>query len=304
MITFNKQNKDNKDNQPIIELYNKEDFNFDYKLSKDAKPSDILYLNKDNNNEMIIEDLNNKIPFPYIDDKKRYSFFISGASGSFKSSNAGSLISIFLRKIPKLYVIYFTGISLDQNLEEYFEYLTKDNDKDKNKIIIITPKTFLDIKKYNDNNKNKNKLKIPLSVEEINQLQDKDSRQYLIIFDDIDNINNKVIRQLLLIFSSDILNTGRSHNKKHKHIHIINISHNLTATQAHTRLYLRESLYCGFNLQSQSKNHIKNLLSIKYSADDDFVDEILKQKKEGAGFTWASSSYPYLIMNDKAIFIS
>lgn len=297
MITLNKTDT------PIIELYDKSLFSFDHKLEKDAKPSEILYLDKTNNNELIIKDLDNKIPMPYIDDKKRYSFFLNGSSGSYKTSNAGSLISLFLKKIPKLYVIYFTGISLDEPLEEYFNYLTKD-DKDKNKIIIITPKTFLDIKKYNENNKNKNKLKIPLSVSEINEIQNKDSRTYLLIFDDIDNINNPIIRKLLLNFSADILNTGRSHNKKHKNIHIINISHNLTATQAHTRLYLRESTYTGLNLQSQAKNHIKTLLSTKYSADDDFVDEILKQKKEGAGWTWASSSYPYLIMNDKAIFIS
>jgi len=295
MITLNKTDT------PIIELYKKEDFDFDHKLNKDAKPTEILYLDKSKNDELIINNLQNNIPMPYIDNKHRFTAFLNGASHSYKSSNACSLISIFMRKMPRLYIIYFTGISLDEPIADYFNYLTKD-DKDKNRIMIITPQSFIDI--VNNNKKNKTKLKIPLSVKEINEIQNKDNRPYLIIFDDIDNIQNNIIRNLLLNFSADSLNTGRSHNKKNDNIHVINISHNITATTKNTRLYLRESTYCGFNLQAQSKNHISNLLSIKYGADKEFVEEILKQKKEGAGWTWASSSYPYLIMNDKAIFIS
>ncbi|MBQ1496480.1 MAG: hypothetical protein IIZ40_03970 [Bacilli bacterium] len=301
MLTLNKQDKEGNKNLPVIELYDKSLFNYDHKLEKDAQPSEILYLDKSNNDELIINDLQNKIPMPYIDNKQRFTAFLNGASHSFKSSNAGSLISIFMRKMPRLYIIYITGITLDEPLSEYFKYLTKD-DKDKNRIMIITPQTFIDI--INNNKKNKTKLKIPLSVKEINEIQNKDNRPYLIIFDDIDNIQNNTIRNLLLNFSADCLNTGRSHNKRNDNIHVINISHNITATTKNTRLYLRESTYTGFNLQAQSKNHIKNLLSVKYGADDEFVDEILKQKKQGAGWTWASSSYPYLIMNDKAIFIS
>lgn len=290
-----------KNDNPIIELYKKEDFDHDYKLNKDAKPSKTLYLDKSNNDKLIIEDLQNNIPMPYIDKKKRNSFFISGASGSYKSTTASNLICLFLKHIPNINVIYFTGITLDEPLEDYFKYLFQDEYK--NRCIIFTPQSFIDFKKNNEKNK-KLKLRIPLTVQDLHNIQDVKSTPFLIVFDDIDNINNSIIRKLLLDFQAQILNEGRSHNKKHKHIHIISISHCLSAQQRHTQLLIRESDYAVFNLKSHSKSHIINLLKIKYGFDEEDINEILKQKKQGGGITFFSSHWPYLIFNDKAIFIS
>lgn len=290
-----------KNDNPIIELYKKEDFDHDYKLNKDAKPTKTLYLDKSNNDKLIIEDLQNNIPMPYIDKKKRNSFFISGSSGSGKSTCCANLIKLFLSHISDINVIYFTGITLDEPLEDYFKYLFQDEYK--YRCVIFTPQSFIDFKKNNEKNK-KLKLRIPLSVQDIHKIQDVKSTPFLIVFDDIDNINNPVIRKLLLDFQAQILNEGRSHNKKHKHIHIISISHCLSAQQRHTQLLIRESDYAVFNLKSHSKSHIINLLKIKYGFDEEDINEILKQKKEGGGITFFSSHWPYLIFNDKAIFIS
>lgn len=295
MITFKNTNN------PIIELYKKEDFDHDYKLNKDAKPSNILYLDKSNNDKLIIEDLDNNIVMPYIEKNKRNSFFISGSSGSGKSTCCANLIKLFLSHIKDINIIYFTGITLDQPLEEYFKYLFQDEYKER--CIIFTPQSFFDFKKNNENNK-KIKLRIPLSVQDIHKIQDVKSTPFLICFDDIDNINNPVIRKLLLDFQAQILNEGRSHNKKHKHIHIISISHCLSAQQRHTQLLIRESDYAVFNLKSHSKSHIINLLKIKYGFDNEDIEAVLKMKKENGGITFFSSHWPYLIYNDKAIFIS
>ena len=290
-----------KNDNPIIELYKKEDFDHDYKLNKDAKPSKTLYLDKSNNDKLIIEELQNNIPMPYINKKKRNSFFISGASGSYKSTTASNLINLFLQHIPNINVIYFTGITLDEPLEDYFKYLLQDEYK--YRCVIFTPQSFIDFKKNNEKNK-KLKLRIPLSVQDIHNIQDAKSTPFLIVFDDIDNINNPIIRKLLLDFQAQILNEGRSHNKKHKHIHIISISHCLSAQQRHTQLLIRESDYASFNLKSHNRTHIIALLRLKYGFDEEDINEILKQKKEGGGITFFSSHWPYLIFNDKAIFIS
>lgn len=294
MLTFNKTDT------PIIELYNKDKLNHNHKFNKDAEPDKILYLDKNSNKELIINDIEPYIPFPYLDKEHRHSFFVSGNAGSFKTTTTLNLIYLFLKHIPDLYIIYYTGISNDENVVEYLKYICKDEYK--NRCLLFTPKSFIDIKKNNEKNP-KYKMSIPYTVEDLQKIQEQKSTPFLVIMDDIINITNPIIRKLLMEFQTNILLEARSHNKIHQHVHLISITHSLNATSKYTQTLIHECEYSVFNLRSQSKRHIINLTLNKYGLDDENIEEILKQKKEGGQITFFSSSWPYLIFNNKSIFV-
>lgn len=306
MLTFEETNK------PIIDLYNKKDLNKDYKFNRDAEVYKTLYLNpNDTTNETLtIEDLEPYEPFPHIDPKYRFSAFISGQSGSGKTVSACRLIYLLLKAIPEIRFIYFTGIAVDDELIKYFKYLFKDDYK--NRLILFTPKSFLDIKKHNETSKQK--LSIPLTTDEINKIQLNNSKlqgnndtSICVIMDDIDNINNPIIKKLLENLESDILLTGRGHNIKNGigHIHIISISHSMTATTTRIRRLLLETQWSIFNIRSVQTTHLINMLS-KMGYSEEIIQDILKQKHKSGQYliTFFSSSYPYIIFNNKAITIS
>jgi len=307
MITFDKTNK------PIIDLYNKKDLNKDFKFNKDAEVYKTLYLNNDDttNDKLTINDLDPYEPFPHIDPKYRFSAFISGQSGSGKTVSACRLIFLLLKAIKEIRFIYFTGISGgDDELIKYFKYLFKDDYK--NRLILITPKSFVDIKKHNE--KSKNKLSIPLSVEEINKIQlnyskiqGNNNTDICTIFDDTEAVNSPIIKKLLDQLEYDILSTGRSHNLKNGvgHIHIISISHSMTATTSRIRRLLLETQWSIFNIRSVQTTHLINMLS-KMGYSEEIIQDILKQKHNSGQYliTFFSSSFPYIIFNKKSITIS
>lgn len=310
MITFDKTNK------PIIDLYNKKDLNKDFKFNRDAEVYKTLYLNNDDttNDKLIINNLDPYEPFPHIDPKHRFSAFISGQSGSGKTVSACRLIFLLLKAIPQIRFIYFTGISVDDELIKYFKYLFKDDYK--NRLILITPKSFIDIKKHNE--KSKNKLSIPLTVDEINKIQLNYSKiqgnndtSICVIMDDIDVLagsgSQSIIKKLLENLEADILLTGRGHNIKNGvgHIHIISISHSMTATTSRIRRLLLETQWSIFNIRSVQTTHLINMLS-KMGYSDEIIQDILKQKHNSGQYliTFFSSAFPYIIFNNKSITIS
>lgn len=306
MITFDKTNN------PIIDLYNKKDLNKDFKFNKDAEVYKTLYLNNDDttNDKLTINDLDPYEPFPHIDPKYRFSAFISGGSGTGKTVSACRLIFQLLKAINNIRFIYFTGIAVDDELIKYFKYLFKDDYK--NRLILFTPKSFIDIKKHNE--KSKNKLSIPLTVDEINKIQLNYSKiqgnndtSICCIFDDIDNINNPIIKKLLENLESDILLTGRGHNINNGvgHIHIISISHSMTATTSRIRRLLLETQWSIFNIRAVQTTHLINMLS-KMGYSEDIIQDVLKQKHNSGQYliTFFSSSYPYIIFNNKCIMLS
>lgn len=307
MLTFEEKN-----NKAIIDLYDKKELNKDFKFNKDAEPYKTLYLSSSADaDKLTIDNLDPYVPFPHIDPNYRFSAYIHGNSGSGKTTTTANLIFLLLKAIPDIRFIYFTGIGIDEPLIKYFKYLFKEDYK--NRLILFTPKSFIDIKKQNETSKNK--LSIPLTVEELNKIQIQNSKiqgnnntSLCCVFDDIDNINNPVIKKLLLNLEADILLTGRSHNKKGgaDHIHIISISHIMTAQTPRIRRLLLETQWNIFNLKSQSDNHIINLIKNKYGYSDNETQEIIKQKHNSGPYliTFFSSSYPYIIFNNKSIMIS
>lgn len=295
MITFNKTDT------PIIELYNKDKLNKDFKFNKDATPDKILYLDNNDNKNMIINQLEPFIPFPVINNKERFSAFIHGNSHSGKSCMASNLIFLLNKNIKNIKFLYFTGVSLDKPLLKYFKYLF--SDEDKNKLMLFTPKSFIDIKLFNDKNP-KNKLKIPLTVDEINDIQlNNNNCDIACVFDDIDSIGNKTIKFALENLEADIALTGRSHGKT-GNIHFISISHVITAQTPRIRRLLLETKWNIFNIKSQNDTHIKNLTK-KLGYSDELTNEIIKQKHNSGTYimTFLSSSYPYIVFNKNNIII-
>ena len=283
----------NKEGNKIIELYHKDKFNTDYKLDKDAKPYKILYLNNNSNNNgenQIINDLNDYIPFPYLDPKERQTFYISGCSGSYKTTTACNLINLFIQHNKDIFILYFTGINeIDDSLNNYLKIVCKNN------CMVINTKTFINAKL--------NKLILPCSVEYINWFQkNKKNVPFLVIMDDVESMSNKTIRNQLLDFQTQILRLGRSHSKQTKHINLITIQHS-TLNYAQSRVLLQECKYSIFNLRAVSKSTIQQLLESKYGFDSDIINYILQLKKNGAQITYFSSSFPYLIFNNKSIIL-
>ena len=120
------------------------------------------------------------------------------------------------------------------------------------------------------------------------------------MFDDVESMAHKQLRNQLLEFQTQILRLGRCHSKQTKHINLITIQHS-TLNYAQSRVLLQECKYSILNLRAVNKSTIQQLLAYKYGFDSDIINYILQLKKEGGQITFFSSSFPYLIFNNKSI---
>lgn len=281
----------NKEGQKIIELYHKDKFD-DYRFKDfEVKPNYTIYYDKtksSNNEVSIVNELQDNIPFPYLDNKYRQSIYVSGNSGSGKTTLICNLIQLFLKRNNNLMILYFTGIcGHDKHLEDFLKKICN------KQCILINPKSFYELR-------NK-KLRVPLSVSEITKYQlTINNRPFLCVFDDTELIQDRMIRNALSQFRDDILLTGRAHGKE-KHINIIVVNHQ-TNDWNKTRLIQLESKWSAMNLRSVNNNTIKNICE-KFGYSQEVIDTILKLKRENGGMSFFSSDFPYVIMNNKAIIL-
>lgn len=284
-LTFEKTDK------PLIDLFKEEDFNFDYKLNPSvSEPEKTIYFNKNGPLEtQIIEDIN-YVPLPAIRNGDFIRFFIGGRSGSYKSSTCGILIKRFLDAHKnKIFVLYYNCNEKDEQLEKYFKAIGNDN------IIIFTPKNFEEAQKHH-------KI-IPLSVDYLNDFQKKKKNiPMLLIFDDMEACNNTALKSALHSFMLDLLQRGRKHDTKTNNLSVINIQHTMTNGYQSIKLF-NESNYAVFNLRAVPSNAIINMLKNKFGYDDDIIEYILENKKNGGGITFFSTEYPMVIFNSKAIIL-
>lgn len=276
----------NKTDKPIVDLY-KNDL-IDYKLKKDANPIQTIYYDEKNKSSevQIIQLEDDYVSFPKIILEKRYAFFISGASGSGKTTTTANLIKIFLKSKPEIFVIYYTGCPIDDPLDNYLKLICNKN------LIKITPKIIA------------NDSKVLLSVDELYfRLQQKPNhpRECLIIFDDIESISNKMIRTALLTFQDEILERGRSHAKNYKNINLISIIHS-TQNWNSTRKLLKECDYSIFNLRVVNINTIENIIKM-FGYSEEVVEYILLMKRKGNTITWFGKNYPFVIFNNNNIIL-
>lgn len=281
-----------KTEKPVIDLFKTEDFNFDYKLDPKVKePEKTIYFNKEGPlTTQIIEMNGNYTPLPAIRKGSFIRFFIGGRSGSYKSSTCGILIKRFLDvNNNNIYVLYYNCNEKDTVLEKYLKKIGHNN------IIVFTPKSFEETYKK--------RRVIPLSVDKLNEYQ-KNTKNIpmLIIFDDLEACNNPLLKRATHAFMLDLLQRGRKHDEKTDNLSVINIQHTMTNGFQSIKLF-NESNFCVFNLRAVPDNAIINMLANKFGYENDIIEYILKNKKEGGGITWFSTEYPMIIFNQKAIII-
>lgn len=279
MLTLDKTDK------PTIDLYKNE--LIDYKLKKYAKPTHTIYYKQEKGTlpQTSIIDLENenKVAFPNLEQNKRFAFFISGSSGSGKTTTTANLIKIFIDTKPDINIIYYTGCPEDDPLDTYLAKICHQN------LIKITPRNIID-----DND-------IILSVDMIHERFKKFRGEVLVVMDDIESISNVKIKNVLLKFQDEILERGRSHGKNYRHIHLISIIHS-TQNWNSTRKLLKECTYSVFNLRVISTKTILNILEI-FGYDTEIKDLVLAMKKEGKQITFFSKEYPFIIFNNDKIII-
>lgn len=286
MLTLDDKNKDNDPNIPIIDLYKNE--LVDYKLKKFAFPEQTIYFDNSAREDAGVNtqklDLNNDyVAFPNMKPNKRYAFFISGSSGSGKTTTTANLIKIFIDYKPDINIIYYTGCPQDDPLDDYLKRICNNN------LIKITPQ---DIMKDNA---------IILSVDMLHRRFKQMNGEVLVVMDDIESISNKQIRMALLQFQDEILERGRSHGKNFRHIHLISVIHS-TQNWMSTRKLLKECNYSIFNLRVVSTRTINNILEI-FGYDKNIVNCVLEMKKQGQQITFFSKDYPFIIFNNNNIIL-
>ena len=281
-----------KTDKPVIDLFKTSDFNFDYKLDPKVKePEKTIYFNKDGSLTTQIIEMNGDLtPLPAIRKGSFIRFFIGGRSGSYKSSTCGILIKRFLdANDNNIFILYYNCNEKDTVLEKYLKKIGHNN------IIVFTPKSFEETYK-------KRKM-IPLTVDALNDYQKKTRNiPMLIVFDDLEACNNPLLRKATHAFMLDLLQRGRKHSDKTDNLSVINIQHTMLNYSQSVKLF-NESNYCVFNLRAVPDNAIVNMLANKFGYDNNIIEYILENKRQGGGITWFSTEYPMIIFNQNAIII-
>lgn len=176
------------------------------------KKSKMVYLAKDNEinqvkdcfNKLILDDTESKFELAINKDLERTIAYLAGASGSGKSFTAAKIIEKYHKAYPKNPVYVFSSVDEDKAFDK-FKFVSR------------------------------------IKLEELlnEELDANDFSNSLIIFDDIDSISNKKIKDKVLNIANTVLQRGR-HSKTSacftNHIlcdgkqtkHILNEAHSIT----------------------------------------------------------------------------
>jgi hypothetical protein len=184
----------------------------------------------DKRDEIIIPD-GTLQPLPRTD--KRDCYYIAGAEGSGKSFFASKYIREFLKMNPDKEFYIFSKVEDDEALD----------DMEPNRIAL-----------------NEDLLDDPIDVEEL-----KDS---IVLFDDIDTLNDKKLLDNVRNLRDAILEVGRHHN-----IYILTTAHNMTNNKA-TKMSLLESSCVVFFPGMGDKYHINRFLKEYVGLDKANIDKI------------------------------
>lgn len=244
-------------NNKIIYLVENDDniYNLD-KFNYDIM--DYVYYKKDCDikQNIIIND-GKLIPLPRLD--KRDIYYIAGAEGSGKSYFASLYIKEFKKIFPKRPFIIFSKIEDDKALNNLKPIRIK-----------------LDEELIND----------PINVEEL--------YNSLVLFDDIDTINNKKILNNLQNLKDSILEIGRHHN-----IYILTTAHNMTNNKS-TKMSLLESSNVVFFPNMGDKFHINRFLKEYVGLDKEQINKIYSLPSR---WVLIYKRAPNYIMYEKGIYL-
>ncbi len=225
-----------------------------------GKKNDIIYLNEQGPGFDHITVNKPERLSPYPDPNHRQVIYVAGASGSGKTTYASQYIYNYLELFPNNKVYVFSRLELDQNLDAM------------------------------------GCIAIPIN-EELSKVDIiNDISNALCLFDDIDTIPNKKIKDLVFNIQNDILETGR-----HKNIYIIVTSHLLNGNdKKNTRTILNEAQQITFFPKGGNVRQIRYLLKEYLGFDGKQIDKILKIPSR---WITVCKNYPQAIFEENGAFI-
>lgn len=201
-------------------------------------------------------------PIPRIKkkgDDAREIIFISGPEESGKSTWAASYIKRFKTMYPKSIVYVFSGIEKDKVIDDLKPIRIKLNEN-----------------LHND----------PISINEFPE-------NSLVLFDDIDTLKNKKVKEAVLELRDRLLEEGR-----HKSIFVISITHNPTMGKQTKHSLLESSSIVLFPMGGDAF-HMKRVLKEYCGYNPKNIDTILNLKSR---WIQCHKRYPKFILHEKGAF--
>ena len=237
---------------------------------KNGKSKDILFIdtNNDNGYDKIILENDNKF-LPIFDDSGRSIVYICGASGSGKSTLASELIKNFNILFPESNIYIFSRLNSDPAFDKL----------EKNGVIIRIPidNTLID--------------------DPIDVINDFDEYS-LVLFDDVDTINDKKILSALNNVKLQILEIGR-----HKNIYCIITSHLINGSDKNNNRTIMNEMSSlvifpkGGGSVYQQKYYLKNHLGFNNKQ----IDKIINSKN--TRWVYICKNFPQYVLTQQICYL-
>lgn len=201
-------------------------------------------------------------PLPYKiigDELKRENVYVSGPEGAGKSYYAANYIKEYLKMYPGAHFFIFSGVTKDPPLDA------------------LKPRRVKMDQRMVDK---------PISVDEF-------PNNAIVLFDDIDTLEDKKVKNEVIKLRDRLLEKGR-----HKNIFVVSLTHNPTAGKD-TKTSLAEASSIVLFPQGGDTFHITRVLKEYLGYDPKTIKEILKIKSR---WIQCSKRYPKYIVHSKGCF--
>lgn len=191
---------------------------------------------------------------------ERQIIYIAGASGSGKSFWARRYIEAYQKAYPKRQVFVFSALTDDPSIDKI---------KDLQRV----------------------KLTDAILQDDLPSSEFADS---LVLFDDVDSIQNSKIRKKVMDIQSDILQTGRHHN-----VSAVLTNHVATDGKA-TRLILAEAHIITFFPSMMPSRMLKYLLENYMGLDKETIKKVKKLPGRSVSYI---KGFPRVLVSDKEVMV-
>jgi hypothetical protein len=228
----------------------------------DKKTIKLITDKVDNDRDSVLFEGAEIVPMPSKDKEKRSVFYIAGMSGSGKSYLSGNIIKEYRRLFPKNNIFIFSRLDEDKLLDH----------SDTKRVIL-----------------DDDFLENPININDTDELDNS-----LCIFDDIETIPEKKMRDMVYKLRDDLLICGR-----HKFITMIVTCHQI-CNYKETRLLLLEATHVAFFTTSGGTFHINRFLK-EYAGLS--KDQITKIYNLNSRWCLISKSFPMYAMYTNGCYI-
>lgn len=199
------------------------------------------------------------VPYPTTKENQRDVIYISAPSGSGKSTWCKMYIEQYKKQFPRNRVILFSRVEADESLDSVKPIRIK-----------------LDEDIIND----------PIRAEEL--------KNALVIFDDCDTIQNKLLKDSILKLRNDLLETGR-----HTNTYLLVTSH-LLMNYKETRTILNEATLVVVFPSSGSTYHIQRFMKVYAGMNQKQIQKAISLPSRWVGI---SKVYPQYIIYSTGIYL-